>query len=77
MENKMLNSKPGSWIKWAIVLVAISFWPTGETGAGPGQKKIAVCHKGHTLELPEPAVQAHLNHGDTLGPCNVTPNQNR
>ena len=29
-----------------------------------------VCHKGKkTLELPQEAVQAHLNHGDHLGPC--------
>jgi hypothetical protein len=41
-----------------------------EALAGYGQNKVAVCHKGkNTLMLPEPAVQAHLNHGDTLGPC--------
>ena len=29
-----------------------------------------VCHKGKkTLELPQPAIQAHLKHGDRLGPC--------
>jgi hypothetical protein len=29
-----------------------------------------VCHKGKkTLDLPQPAVQAHLDHGDRLGPC--------
>jgi hypothetical protein len=29
-----------------------------------------VCHKGKkTLELPRNAAQAHLNHGDKLGPC--------
>ena len=35
-----------------------------------GQSKVVICHKGRqTMEVPEPAVQAHLNHGDTLGPC--------
>jgi hypothetical protein len=40
-------------------------------------KKVTICHKGQTLELPEAALQVHLNHGDTLGPCSVTPSQNR
>ena len=30
----------------------------------------AVCHKGRkTLELPAPAVRAHLGHGDQRGAC--------
>ena len=60
-----------------LALLGVLFLPSTHTGAGPGQKKITLCHKGQTLELPEPAVQAHLNHGDTLGPCSVTPSQNR
>lgn len=32
--------------------------------------KVAVCHKGKkTLMLPESAVDAHMRHGDTPGPC--------
>lgn len=37
--------------------------------------KVLVCHKpnskkgGHTLSIAQPAVSAHLGHGDTLGPC--------
>ena len=35
-----------------------------------GPNKIVLCHKDKkTMELPEPAVEAHLNHGDRLGPC--------
>ena len=37
--------------------------------AGYGQDKVMVCHKGKTMELPAPAVKAHLNHGDTVGAC--------
>lgn len=34
------------------------------------QEKVAVCHKGKkTLLLPHTAVDAHLGHGDTMGPC--------
>lgn len=40
-----------------------------------GGEKVLVCHKpnqkkgGHTLSIAQPAVPAHLAHGDTLGPC--------
>ena len=43
--------------------------PSGNTG------KVLICHKpgkkkgGHTLSVAEPAVPAHIGHGDTLGPC--------
>ena len=38
--------------------------------------RVAVCHKPgtpvqKTLTLPQPAVQAHLGHGDLPGPCPV------
>ena len=32
-------------------------------------KKITICHKGETIEISESALQAHLNHGDAVGPC--------
>ena len=35
----------------------------------PGEDKVAVCHKGKTLEIAEPALAAHLKHGDTRGRC--------
>lgn len=32
--------------------------------------KVVICHKGkQSLELPETAARAHLDHGDTMGPC--------
>jgi hypothetical protein len=34
-----------------------------------GQSKVTICHKGREIHVAESAVQAHLNHGDTLGPC--------
>ncbi len=58
------------------LLLAMSLSSELTKGGGNGQQKVTICHKGHTLEVAEPAVQAHLNHGDSLGPCNVTPNQN-
>jgi hypothetical protein len=42
-------------------------------------KRVAICHQlgnGNfiTIYVAQPAVQAHLNHGDNLGPCNTTIN---
>ncbi|HEY0416382.1 MAG TPA: hypothetical protein VGC78_08345 [Gaiellaceae bacterium] len=31
--------------------------------------KVKLCHEGHTIEVGQDAVAAHLAHGDTLGPC--------
>ena len=49
------------------------------TGAdeGNGQQKVDVCHvtgsgKSHTINIAEPAVAAHIAHGDTEGACAAT-----
>jgi len=34
-----------------------------------GRHRVALCHKGHTIRVAQPAVKAHLRHGDTLGAC--------
>ena len=39
------------------------------TDAPVPQEKVAVCHNGNTLMVDPDAVDAHLAHGDTLGPC--------
>lgn len=37
---------------------------------GRGQSKVTLCHKQKkTITVAEPAVDAHLGHGDRLGPC--------
>jgi hypothetical protein len=41
----------------------------GDGGSGNGQPKVTLCHKGKTLTVAEPAVDAHLRHGDTLRAC--------
>jgi hypothetical protein len=60
-----------------IVLAGAFLLPSGSSDAGDPPRKVVICHKGNTLEVAEPAVQAHLNHGDSLGACQVSPNQNR
>jgi hypothetical protein len=39
----------------------------------PPQPKVTLCHKGETITVAQPAVQAHLDHGDTLGACGPAP----
>ena len=73
------------------MLGGLVLWPTANLVGDPPKdngnaqdkendkkkEKVTICHKGQTLEVPKQALQAHLNHGDTLGPCSVTPSQNR
>jgi hypothetical protein len=43
---------------------------SGTPGENPDEEEITICHKGRkTLTLPKSAIQAHLDHGDTLGKC--------
>ncbi len=43
---------------------------SGKPAGKAGGDTAVVCHKGKkTLELPRNAAQAHLDHGDKLGPC--------
>ena len=43
-------------------------------GASAPPDKVDVCHKGHTINIAQPAVNAHLtNHGDTIGECITSP----
>ena len=57
--------------------------PPGSIGGGGGSQsgRCQVCHtsgngKRQTLTISCNAVPAHLGHGDTEGPCPVTPTQN-
>jgi hypothetical protein len=42
----------------------------GAEANGGGGRKVTLCHKGKkTLTVGEPALDAHLLHNDTVGPC--------
>jgi len=49
----------------------------GDKGRDHDQNKVTICHKGHTLTISRSALDAHLKHGDVLGPCDVTPHRNK
>jgi uncharacterized membrane protein len=41
----------------------------GPAGKAYGKTKVTICHKGKTIRVAQPAVKAHLRHGDKLGAC--------
>ena len=60
-----------------LVIVLITLLDSDDDDAGEGSgngEKVPVCHNAsknnpHTISIAQPAVPAHLAHGDTLGPC--------
>jgi hypothetical protein len=51
----------------------------GDSTAGDDDGRVTVCHippgnpaNAHTIRVGQPAVKAHLKHGDTLGACEGT-----
>jgi hypothetical protein len=54
----------------ATVAVAFATPPEGGSAQENAQEKVTLCHKGITITVGEPAVDAHLeHHGDTMGSC--------
>ena len=35
---------------------------------------VTICHDGNTMQVNQNALQGHLNHGDSLGGCDVLSN---
>ena len=71
--------KRGSFCALALLLLPVqAVGPTDkDKGPPPAEKKVTVCHKGHAIEISQNALSAHLAHGDTEGPCEVTPSKNK
>lgn len=59
----------------ALLVLALSgcdvmLVPDNGPGHQAGGGTVTLCHKGKkTMELPQEAAGAHINHGDTRGPC--------
>ena len=53
-------------------------FPSATAAEAPGRAQIAICHKPgtsaeQTLTVADPAVPAHVRHGDRLGACGLPP----
>ena len=54
----------------ALAVSSCAIDPSKGRGGKSGGGAVLVCHKGQkTLELPQEAAGAHIDHGDTYGPC--------
>lgn len=54
----------------ALLLSACVYVPFARGPAPKSGGDVTLCHKGKkTMQLPESAARAHLDHGDRLGPC--------
>jgi len=58
------------------VTAAAATGASAGAGAGAGTTKVTICHippgnpsNAHTITVGQPAVRAHLAHGDTVGAC--------
>ena len=62
-------------VKSILVLIDVIPPDDEDDDDGQGQEKVTVCHKpdkpkgGHEITIAEPAVPAHLAHGDYVGEC--------
>jgi hypothetical protein len=57
----------------ALLLVVGGATAATATGRGGGHDPVTICHKGHTITVDDDALDKHLKHGDTVGPCEPTP----
>jgi len=67
-----------------LILISASLVPfgysTSDDKAPDPQRprlKVTLCHKGQTIEVDEKSAEKHVAHGDTLGPCQISPSQNK
>ena len=65
-----------------VVSVVVAGLALVGSAHGAGQAKVTICHippgnpgNAHAITVGEPAVPAHLAHGDTLGGCPASPSR--
>jgi hypothetical protein len=67
--DKPEHGKPAAGPAPAAPTASAAQYQYGPGGKQYGKHRVAICHKGHTIRVAQPAVKAHLRHGDKLGPC--------
>jgi hypothetical protein len=70
----------GSHGRLLSVLTGTSSTSNTMTSTTPGQRRVTICHRTgssehpwHTITVAQPALAAHVRHGDQLGACLTAP----
>jgi hypothetical protein len=68
---RMLKNIVTSGVVIALMVTMTATVAGAQPGNGYayGLDRQPICHNGKTLDLPKPAIEAHLNHGDNEGAC--------
>jgi len=54
--------------KIILTIILLALFSVSLTAVSANTKQV-VCHNGEEISVAQPAVSAHMNHGDTLGAC--------
>ena len=52
-----------------ILLTILLLVPASQVTFGDPPNGVQICHKGRTISVNSAAVDAHIAHGDAVGPC--------
>ena len=52
-----------------LAVLAISGAATAVAAAYGPHDKVTLCHNGHSITVSMNAQDAHMGHGDSIGPC--------
>jgi hypothetical protein len=70
------------FLSWTLVLSTLLLAPATALAQGGGEEKVDICHVTGSAKNPEvsirvglPAVDAHMAHGDRMGPCGECNNE--
>ena len=63
-----------------VVVAVVAVGAVMAVAAWAAADKVTVCHKNpktgaETIQVTQSSVAAHLDHGDTMGACSVSPSQ--
>jgi hypothetical protein len=54
------------------IFMALTAVATTNVQTVEGSQKVTICHNGNEITVKESAVAKHIEHGDSIGPCQIT-----
>jgi hypothetical protein len=79
----MMKNAAAYALVMSVVVVGLAIVASAQgAGKGAGEVKVTICHippgnpgNAHAITVGEPAVPAHLAHGDSMGGCPASPSR--